>query len=320
VFLLAWGAGGRQHGIAGLRMAHGVVFNIQRYSVHDGPGIRTTVFLKGCPLECAWCHNPEGISPRREMIVLEGRCIACGECRRVCAFAAENGGAGPLPAINGRCTWCGACIDACPTGARQVMGREMSVSDVLAEVRKDRVFFDESRGGVTFSGGEPLMQPEFLAALLSACQAEGLHTAVDTCGMARTEQLLAIAANVDLFLFDLKLMDDARHRQYTGVSNQLILENLRALGRVHSQIWVRVPLVPGVNDDEASLESMARFAASVPGVRQVNVLPFHRTGLPKARRVGRTARLEGVTPPPAEAVATALALFRKCGLEVKAGG
>ncbi len=306
--------------LLGSRMAHGVVFNIQRYSVHDGPGIRTTEFLKGCPLECAWCHNPEGISPRREMVVLEGRCIACGECRTVCPFGQELCGDGPLPVNHGRCTLCGACVEACPTGARQVVGREMTVADVLAELRKDRVFFEESGGGVSFSGGEPLRQPAFLAELLAGCRAEGLHTAVDTCGMVRTEELLQIAALADLFLYDLKLMNEDRHLQYTGVSNRAILENLQALGRVHPQIWVRVPLVPGVNDDRASLESMARFVAGVPGVRQVNVLPFHRTGLPKARRVGRTARLEGVAAPSAQAVEDALAVFREWGLDARAGG
>lgn len=306
--------------LLGSRMAHGVVFNIQRYSVHDGPGIRTTVFLKGCPLECAWCHNPEGISPRREMVVMEGRCMECGECRTVCPFGQELTEDGPLPVSDTRCTLCGACVEVCPTGARQVVGREMTVSEVLAEIRKDRVFIEESGGGVSFSGGEPLMQPAFLAALLTDCRAEGLHTAVDTCGMVRTEELLKIAALTDLFLYDLKLMDDARHLQYTGVSNRVILENLRALGGVHSRIWVRVPLVPGVNDDRPSLESMAQFVAGVPGVRQVNVLPFHRTGLAKARRVGRTDQLEGVATPSAAAVEDALAVFRERGLDARAGG
>ena len=301
-------------------MTHGLVFNTQRYSVHDGPGIRTTVFLKGCPLRCAWCHNPEGISPNREMLIMENRCIACGECRKRCAFGTVFSGEGPLPILNGRCTWCGACIDACPTGARQIIGQDVTVERVLSEIRKDRVFFEESGGGVSFSGGEPLMQPAFLFDLLHACRAEGLHTAVDTCGMAKPDDLLAIAPLADLFLYDLKLMDDTRHRKVTGVSNRVILENLRALGRVHSRIWIRVPLVPGINDDQPSLEAIGRFAASVPGVRQVNVLPFHGTGLPKARRLGRGGGLEGVTPPSSFAVESALAVFRAFGLETKSGG
>jgi len=165
-------------------MRHGTVFNIQQYSVQDGPGIRTTVFLKGCPLCCAWCHNPEGIAARRELIVLENRCAACGACRRACPFAdaVAQGGEGAWPARHEKCTLCGACVDACPTGARQLVGREMSVAEVMAAVRRDRIFYEDSGGGVTFSGGEPLLQAGFLLDLLQACRAEGLHTAVDTCG------------------------------------------------------------------------------------------------------------------------------------------
>ncbi len=301
-------------------MAHGLVFNIQRYSVHDGPGIRTTVFLKGCPLHCAWCHNPESISPRREMVVMETRCIGCGECGRACELADAADGEGCLPIQNGRCTWCGACVEACPTAARQVIGREMSVEEVMRAVLQDRVFYEDSGGGVTFSGGEPLMQPDFLAELLAASRAAGLHTTVDTCGMAKIEHLLGIAPLTDLFLYDLKLMDEARHREFTGASNRVILENLQALGLTHRQIWIRVPLVPGVNDDQPALEKTARFAASVPGVRQVNVLPFHRTGTPKARRLGKADSLGDLAPPPVAAVEAALDVFRQFGLEARAGG
>jgi pyruvate formate lyase activating enzyme len=301
-------------------MQNGLVFNIQKYSVQDGPGIRATVFLKGCPLRCAWCHNPEGISPRREILVVEGRCLGCGQCRRACSFGASIPGQGALPARHERCLFCGACVAACPAAARRWAGQQMTVSEVLDVVWQDRIFYDESGGGVTFSGGEPLLQFEFLRACLGACRARGLRTAVDTCGLARPEDLLAVAPLADLFLYDLKLMDPARHEQYTGAPNGVILENLRTLGRVHRQIWVRVPIIPGVNDDAPALQAIARFAAAIPGVRQVNVLPFHRSGLPKLARLGQTNPLAEVRPPSAEAMAVALAIFQDAGLETRMGG
>jgi pyruvate formate lyase activating enzyme len=301
-------------------MQSGLVFDIQKYSVQDGPGIRATVFLKGCPLRCAWCHNPEGISARREILVLEGRCFGCGECRRACSFGTSIPGQGPLPARHERCLLCGSCVAACPAGARRWAGEQMSVSQVLEAVWRDRIFYDESGGGVTFSGGEPLLQFEFLRACLEACRARGLRTAVDTCGLARPEHLLAVAPLADLFLYDVKLIDPARHREATGAPNEAILQNLRALGAVHRQIWVRVPLIPGVNDDAPGLQAIARLAAAIPAVRQVNLLPFHRTGLPKLLRLGQTNPLDHVQPPSPETLAAALAIFQDLGLKTKIGG
>lgn len=300
-------------------MAHGLVFNIQRYSVHDGPGIRTTVFLKGCSLNCAWCHNPESIAPQRETVVLENRCIRCGECLRVCPVCEDPCDEGvPVPATN--CTRCGACVEVCPTTARQIIGTEMSSAEVLQVALRDRVFYEESGGGVTFSGGEPLLQPAFLVETLGACRSAGLHTAVDTCGMVSTEDLLAVAPLTDLFLYDLKLIDEAAHLRHTRGSNRQILANLRALGEVHSRIWLRVPLVPGVNDDRAALEASARFAAGVPGVCQVNVLPYHGNGVAKSFRLGRSVPQNGFQTPSSEKIAEAVAIFREQGLTAKAGG
>jgi len=237
----------------------GLVFNIQRFSIHDGPGIRSTVFLKGCPLRCWWCHNPEGQSPQPELSLIQARCVRCGRCQEVCPQQAAHaaGGNGHPRAAYSKCTLCGACVEACPTEARQMIGRRMRVEQLVAEVLKDRIFFDESGGGVTFSGGEPLMQPEFLAQVLRACRAEQVHTALDTCGYAERDQLLELAGMCDLVLYDLKCLDDRRHQQQTGVSNQGILDNLEALAEQHANIWIRVPLIPGLNDQPEELEAMA---------------------------------------------------------------
>ena len=302
-------------------MESGIVFNIQKYSIQDGPGIRTTVFLKGCPLDCWWCHNPESQSPEPEITVIEGRCMRCGECRKVCVRGGSPGRPGCGPAGEpAACTLCGKCVEACPTGARQMVGRRMNAAEVLAEVLKDRVFYEESGGGVTFSGGEPLRQPRFLRALLQACRDAGLHTAVDTCGFAPKEDLLAVAPLADLFLYDLKFMDESRHARYTGASNVSILDNLRALGDIHGNIWIRVPIIPGLNDSARELEALARCAASVPGVRQVNVLPYHGAGAYKAPRVGRAYRLQETAPPSPEYMEDVAARFRGHGLSVRIGG
>jgi pyruvate formate lyase activating enzyme len=303
-----------------LDVHNGVIFNIQKYSVHDGPGIRTTLFLKGCPLRCVWCHNPEGISRAREMVVIENRCLDCRQCRVACPHRDTVPGEGALPPRSEVCEMCGACVEACPTQGRQMVGHELEVSQVLETILQDQVFYEDSGGGVTFSGGEPLSQPDFLRGLLEACREHGLHTAVDTCGFTRREDLLAVAALTGLFLFDLKFMDDAKHRQYTGVSNALILENLEALGRVHKRIWVRVPLVSGINDHPDDLEAAARFAAAIPGVEQVNLLPFHRNGMSKTMRLGRESRGAELRAPDAESLERAEGIFTAAGLAVKRGG
>jgi len=290
----------------------GRIFNVQRYSLHDGPGIRTTVFLKGCPARCLWCHNPESQSFAPEVLVVETRCVSCGTCATVCAHGAP-------PPGSSLCTACGACVEACPAAARQLAGRETTVDAVIEEVLRDRVFYEESGGGVTFSGGEPLAQPEFLKRLLEACRAAGLHTAVDTCGFASRERLLALAPLVDLFLFDVKLVDDARHLSLTGVPAAPILDNLRALAAVHANLWIRVPIVPGHTDGEADLAATAALVAGLPGVRRVSLLPYHRTGAPKARRLGREYALDALAPPPPERLESLAALFRDRGLAVQIG-
>jgi len=298
----------------------GLVFNIQKYSLQDGPGIRTTVFLKGCPLCCPWCHNPESISPRREIVVVESRCVACGECREACEFGETIAGDGPLPPRNEQCTFCAACVDACPTGARQMIGRTMTVTEIVAEAVKDRIFFEESGGGVTISGGEPLLQPQFVQALLEALRGAGIHTALDTTGFGCTEHLLAAARLAGLVLYDLKAFDDQRHRELTGVSNRSILGNLTALSAVHRNVWIRLPVVPGFNDDLVELRKIADFVTSLRCVTLVNLLPFHRSGLHKYERLGQVHGLNGVEAPSEELLERAADVFRACKLPTKVGG
>jgi pyruvate formate lyase activating enzyme len=301
-------------------METGLVFNLQKYSLQDGPGIRTTIFLKGCPLCCAWCHNPESISPRRELVVIGQRCVACGECRDACAFGESAAGKGPLPPRQDQCTLCGACVDACPTGARQMLGREMTVAEVVDAALQDRIFYEDSGGGVTISGGEPLLQPRFLLALAQALRAAGISVALDTTGFGCTEHLLAAAGLSDLVLYDLKAFDEARHQELTGVSNRGILENLQALDQVHRNVWIRIPVVPGLNDDAEELKKIAALVARLHSVTLVNLLPFHRSGLHKYERLGWGHSLDGVEAPSAELMEQAAGAFRELNLPTKIGG
>ncbi len=300
-----------------------MVLNIQRYSIHDGPGIRTTVFLKGCPLTCWWCHNPESQSAGREVIVVETRCIRCGKCRQVCPAeqlpVGEAGGDGVRVAPVA-CRLCGECVEACPAGAIQMAGMPMTVADVLDEVRRDQIFYDESGGGVTVSGGEPLSQPAFTKALLGACREVGIATAVDTCGYGDREQLLEMAELTDLFLYDLKLVDPDRHATYTGAGNEGIIENLRELGRVHRNIWVRIPIVPGMNDSPVDLDTAGALIRQIKGVQQINLLAYHDTAAHKFERLGRPYRVESISAPTPEQMDRAAERMRKFGLNVKTGG
>jgi pyruvate formate lyase activating enzyme len=300
----------------------GLVFNVQRFSTHDGPGIRTTVFLKGCPLACRWCHNPEGMSSAPELLTHPSRCMECNACVDACPHGyavPATIGKGIIPGIPS-CDACGDCVEACPTGAREIAGRELKIAELLETVSRDRVFYEESGGGVTFSGGEPLKQPAFVLAALAACREAGLHTAVDTCGLVETRDLLAAADLADLILFDLKSSDAERHRSATGVSNEKILANLRLLADGPTPIWLRVPLVPGVNDDDEELACMAHLASTLKAVRQVSVLPYHTLGRDKRERLGLPLLDPEPGAPRSERIRSAVAHFERAGIETLIGG
>jgi pyruvate formate lyase activating enzyme len=302
----------------GVALTEGTVLRLERFAIHDGPGIRTTVFMKGCPLRCAWCHSPESQDMDPEFMPLADRCVRCGACTDSCPHhvppAADATALAP-PA----CTTCGNCASVCPSGARELVGHRTTVPALLGLLERDRIFYDESGGGVTFSGGEPLMQPEFLLEAVDACREAGLHVAVDTCGLGDTGVLLDVARSAHLFLFDLKIMDDDRHRTYTGASNGRILLNLERLANAHRQVIVRFPLIPGVNDDEANVRAIGAFLASLRLTR-VDVLPYHRAGLAKYHRLLRPYALPETQPPTPDAVVRAARVLEGCGLIVRPGG
>jgi len=300
-------------------MTTGTIFNIQRYSIHDGPGIRTTVFLKGCSLNCWWCQNPESQLSEQENVFWEDRCIGCGACSTICpsgAIQIKNS----IPVTEKeKCILCGKCIEKCPALAREMIGKKMTIEEVLKEIEKDLVFYEESGGGVTFSGGEPLGQSEFLEELLNDCREKKIHTAVDTSGYVSWGILNKIHSKVNLFLYDLKIMDSERHKKYTGVSNEIILENLKKLSWVHNNIFVRFPLIPGINDNYQNIKEMGEFLSSLK-IAQVNLLPYHYIGVDKYRRLGRIYHLAATQPPSEEKLSEVSAILRKFNLNVKLRG
>ena len=289
-------------------MTTGLVFNIQRFSIHDGPGVRTTVFMKGCPLRCAWCHNPESQACGEAFVRLTHRCMRCGRCSNE-ELA--------LPLVHGRDRH---DVALCPTGALEVVGDPYEAPALVRTLLRDRVFFDESGGGVTFSGGEPLLQAAFVTEVLRLLRAEGIHTALDTCGYCRRDDLCAAARHADLILYDLKLMDDARHRAATGVSNRPILDNLVALAGTAIATWIRVPIIPGVNDDDENIDATAAFVRDLGASARIDLLPYHATGAAKFARVGLDDALAGTEPPSAQHLDAVAARVRAAGVAATIGG
>ena len=292
----------------------GLIFNIQKFSVNDGGGIRTIVFLNGCPLRCQWCANPESQQLTPQLMYRENLCISCGTCAKGCAagvFSADG-------LHRERCVRCGSCEKNCPTGALQFSSHRRKLADVEREILKDRVFYEQSGGGVTLSGGEALVQHAFAAALLRRMQQAGIHTAIETTAYADWAHMQSVLAHTDLVLCDLKHMDAQKHLQFTGVSNERILENIVHTCMLGKPVILRIPLIVGVNCDEENLRRTAAFAAE-HGAKEVHLLPYHRLGEVKYRRLGRTYLFDGRTPDEAE-LHWAASLIEGYGLPVQIGG
>lgn len=295
------------------------IFNIQKFSIHDGPGIRTTVFFKGCPLKCKWCHNPESQGYKKQMLYDKDKCTLCGKCVEVCpqkAIKIENN---VLTTDMDKCNFCGECVIYCIAGARQIAGKEYTVDEVFNEVIKDRVFYRHSKGGVTVSGGEPLIQVDFVEELLKKLKAEDIHTAVDTCGDVNFESLKRVAPYTDVFLYDLKLLDDYKHKHFVGMSNQLILENLKKLSEIHSNINLRMPIIEGVNADEEYIKNVLEAIKNL-NIKKVNLLPYHDIAKHKYKKLNMEYEDEKMKKPSDEKMKHFKEMFESENYKVKIGG
>jgi len=310
----------------------GNIYDIQKFSVHDGPGIRTDVYLKGCPLSCIWCHSPESQSFTPDLAWMEIKCIGteiCGECLKVCEFDALSKGE-PTTNLNGdpitypvvdreKCKICLKCTEVCPSKGLFNTLRHVSVEDCMQKVRQDKRYYEKSGGGVTISGGEPMSQFNFLKALAKACKDEGFHVALDTTGFAPTEHYLEILPYVDLFLYDLKHMDSERSKKLVGVPNELIKTNAKALAAAGGRFQVRYPIIPKLNDSLENQKATAEFCAEIKdAIDVVQLLPFHKMGQSKYQRLGQKYRMN-VNPPSKEFMEAALALFQSYGLPAQIG-
>lgn len=274
----------------------GTIFDIQRYSIHDGPGIRTTVFLKGCPLKCLWCSNPESQSNHPEIMLDHSRCTHCGRCLEVCPHKAIKRWNEEIKFLRNICQGCGKCVPVCPSKARQLVGRQEEVEAVFKEVEKDGLFYKNSGGGVTLSGGEPMSQPDFVRALFKKCKENGIHTVLDTSGYTQLENWDQVLDYVDMILFDLKQMETAKHKEYTGVGNKLILASAKKLASSGIPIIIRIPLIPGYTDSRKNMEGCAHFVKEI-GVNRIELLPFHCLCISKYNRLDKEWKLNGVSPP-----------------------
>jgi len=305
-----------------LEATRGVIFNIQTYSIHDGPGIRTTVFMKGCPLTCLWCQNPESQKLPPEIFFDSEKCTGCGKCVEACPNGAIEISDGRSRTNRELCTGQGKCAEVCPNEARNLMGKYVTAGEVFQKVKKDEIFYQRSGGGVTLSGGEPSAQPEFAVSLLRLCKNAGIHTAVDTCGYAKWETLRQVLSYADLVLYDFKHMDPVKHKKHTGVSNDLILDNAK---KIHHELSIpmlaRVPVVPGYNDSVENIEATAKFIANELGTSvKVHLLPYHKLGEVKYERLEKPGKSVSIEPSSDEHMAKLQKVVEAFGLQTYIGG
>jgi len=298
------------------------VFDVERFALDDGPGIRTVVFFKGCPLKCTWCCNPESQSRSTEVAYSEKKCIRCGKCAIICPkHAIRFSGSKGYQINREQCDACGLCAEICPSKAKEIIGRYVTVREIMDDVKKDAIFYRRTGGGVTLSGGEPLIQSAFAKELLEACKSIGLSTAIETCGYASWANFEMVKAHTDLFYYDLKLMGDELHKKCTGVSNKLVLENLKKLSTVGTPIIVRVPLIPGINDSLENFRAIGSYSASLgANVREIQILPYHALGIPKYEKIGRICEVKSLGLSEERSLEQHMKIIEGYGLKAVIGG
>ena len=300
----------------------GAIFNIQHYSIHDGPGIRTTVFLKGCPLKCFWCQNPESQDLKPVIFFNSEKCKGCGICVEVCPEEAIRISDNKSMTNRNRCKGNGNCAEVCPNEARSLIGRYMTATEVFEDVNADAIFYQNSGGGVTLSGGDPAAQPDFSTGILKLCRNVGIHTAIETCGFTKWDILTGILEYTDLVLYDIKHMDPVKHKEYTGISNELILDNAKKIKKImHLPMLIRLPIMPGYNDSRENMKMTARFIAKDLGtVEKVHLLPYHRLGETKYERMEASNKSIPVTPPSDQHMENLRKIFESFSLPTVLGG
>jgi pyruvate formate lyase activating enzyme len=298
-----------------------IVFDVQRFAVHDGPGIRTLVFFKGCPLRCIWCSNPESHVVDPQLVFFPGRCIRCLKCVEACTKAAVSVGGDNLPMTDrALCDDCGECTETCYADARVILGRRVGLEELMAEIRSDAPFYRRSGGGVTLGGGEVLLWAHFAVQILALCKAEHVNTVVETCGHGEWSSLESLVPYVDLFYFDVKHIDQQAHERLTGVTNEQILVNLTRLAACGATITVRIPIIPGLTDDAENVRAIARFVRAGNLAQKIELLPYHRLGEEKYDRLGVGYELKGLTPPGNETMNRLAAIVEHEGLVCQVGG
>jgi len=302
-------------------MSKSLIFDIKRYAINDGPGIRIVVFFKGCNLHCAWCHNPESISAKVEKMYAPAKCIKCGSCVEACSENAITLTPYGIITDPELCKICGKCAKVCPTKAIEMSGKVMSVSEIIDLIEKERIFFDQSGGGVTFSGGEPLVHKKMLIELLDECGKRGIHRAVDTAGNVSTETILEVAKRTDLFLYDLKMMDSALHKKWITAGNGKILQNLIAIADVGAHFIIRIPVIGGINDTDENIRQTAKFISELAGdKKEIHLLPYHSVAQNKYIKLGKPDNFEKLREPDKETLERAIAKFGEYGIRASVGG